>query len=41
MAMVGASGAATVAVILGREPLTAFITMVFAVAVALLIDHYL
>ena len=39
-ATVGASLAATISVSQGRDPLVAFVILVFAVAVALVIDHY-
>jgi hypothetical protein len=39
-ATVGASLAATISVSQGRDPLVALVILVFAVAVALVIDHY-
>ena len=39
-ATVGASLAATISVSQGRDPLVAFVILVFAVAAALVIDHY-
>jgi hypothetical protein len=39
-ATVGASLAATISVSQGRDPLVAFVILVFAVAAALIIDHY-